>query len=63
VRDDNRDLAACSQFVGEYRDSYLRCGGAWRISAQRYILFGEVRGRYAAEAHLDYVAAAGTSPD
>lgn len=45
------------QFVGEYRDTWVRVDGSWKIASRRHIGFGDTAGRYAREAHAAYQAA------
>lgn len=45
------------QFVGEYRDTYRRIGGTWKLTSRSHIGFGDTAGLYAREAHEAYQAA------
>ncbi len=42
------------QFVGEYRDTYRRIEGAWKLASRSHIGFGDVTGLYAREAYEAY---------
>jgi ketosteroid isomerase-like protein len=42
------------QFVGEYRDTWSRRDGTWKIMSRSHIGFGEVTGLYAREAHAAF---------
>jgi ketosteroid isomerase-like protein len=45
------------QFVGEYRDTWARHDGIWKITARRHIGFGDTAGVYSREAYVTYRAA------
>jgi hypothetical protein len=42
------------QFVGEYRDTFRRIDGAWKLSSRSHIGFGDTAGLYAREAYEAY---------
>jgi hypothetical protein len=44
------------QFVGEYRDSFRRIEGHWRLTSRQHVGFGDTDGAYAREAHQAYLA-------
>jgi hypothetical protein len=44
------------QFVGEYRDTFRRVGGTWKLASRSHVGFGDTTGLYAHEAHLAYQA-------
>ena len=45
------------QFVGEYRDTYRRIAGSWKLTSRSHIGFGDTEGVYAREAHEAYQTA------
>lgn len=42
------------QFVGEYRDTFRRVQGAWKLASRSHIGFGDTAGVYAREAYEAY---------
>lgn len=44
------------QYIGEYRDTWTRRDGTWKIASRRHIGFGETSGIYSREAHAHYEA-------
>ena len=45
------------QFVGEYRDTFRRIDGTWKLASRSHIGFGDTTGVYAAEAYEAYQTA------
>jgi len=44
------------EYVGEYRDTYRRDNGEWKFSSRTHSMFGDSAGRYASDAHKDYIS-------
>lgn len=44
------------QFIGEYRDTFRRIDGAWKLASRSHIGFGDTQGSYAREAYEAYQA-------